>query len=340
MPDALRTSAARSEPIPIGGVFGLSYVDSYSEAWKALLPDARNFALPILYLQRHTFELLVKELLVGALKARSEFQILDDLFGTLSSAGPLNPDDFEKAHSSHSFRELLPCLGRNLAALARPPLPAQFDQAAKLFTAVDEDQPDRLRYQTMFSRKQRTTQRSFPLGLGGEPRKLAPCHEVGALLEQILLARSASLSALISHEEPPGTELSLFYTAALDCYQESERTVAYRIEEVATSTRDGTTEWTEADASSLDVTEHEILKRFGRELAPVCLESSFRERRLTIVILLGAGGKISWRDSGFFLAARRPNGTLTSGVWASETQSNLIYEIQEAFKRRFDVASP
>jgi hypothetical protein len=348
-PSAMPLSALQGTPqqdansfqtIRIGSLFSSSYVESYAEAWKALLPNAGKMALPVLYLQRHTLELLVKDLLLGALETRSELHALDDLFGTATSAGPPDPDDLEKAHTTHAFGELFPRLERNLAALGRPPLPEAFTKARKLLTDVDEDRPDRLRYETVFSRKQRTTERSFPTGHGGKPQKLAPCEEVGSLLNEILLSRSESLSALVEHTSPPTCELSEFYTSAWESLQEAEAAVVHCLGPLTEATRDGGINWQEASSEGLNLQEHEILKRIeSRDVAPVCHETWFRERLLTILVLKNSRGEISWHDSGFFLAARRPNGTLTAGVWPSDCQSNLIYEIQEAYKRTGNDAS-
>lgn len=340
---ALSDGALKSAPsqetntdkgIRLGSLFGPSYLESYSEAWKGLLPNARKLALPILYLQRHTLELLVKDLLLGALATRSELHALDDLFGTNDGAGPAEPDDFKKAHTTHSFGELFPCLERNLEALRRPSIPEAFTKARQLFTDVDEDRPDRLRYETMFIRKQLTTQRSFPTGHGDGPTKFAPCDQVGSLLDEILLARKESLSAFVDHSTPPTTELAKFYTATWKSYQESEAEALHRLSPLTSGTRDGDIDWKEVPSDGLNIQEHPDLKRATPSVADMCLETRFRDRILTIVILKDSNGRISWRDSGFFLAARRPNGTLTAGVWVSECQSNLVYEIQEFFRRR------
>jgi hypothetical protein len=330
--------AAEDKGIRLGSLFGPTYLDSYSEAWKALLPNARKLALPILYLQRHTFELLLKDLLLGALDARAELHALDDLFGTAEGPAP-EPDDFQKAHTTHSFAELFPCLERNLAALRRPCLPQAFIRARTLFTNVDEDRPDRLRYATMFSRKQRTTQRSFPTGHGGEPTKYAPCAEVASLLDEIMRAREETLSAFVKHTDPPTSELAQFFTAAWECYQESEAEVLHRLAPLTAGTRDGGIVWRTASSARLNIRDHPDLKRFASVVAEVCLECRFRDRILTIIILKDSTGKISWGNSEFFLSTRRPNGTLTTGAWASECQSNLIYEIQEAFKRSTEPAA-
>jgi hypothetical protein len=332
-------SAGEDKGIRLGSLFGPTYLDSYSEAWKVLLPNAKRLALPILYLQRHTFELLLKDLLLGALDARAELHAMDDLFGTADGPGPTEPDDFQKAHTTHSFAELFPCLERNLAALRRPSLPQAFIRARTLFTNVDEDRPDKLRYATTFSRQRRTTQRSFPTGHGGGPTKYAPCAQVASLLDEILQAREEALSAFVKHTEPPTSEIAQFFTAAWECYQESEGEVLHRLAPLTAGTRDGGIVWRTTASARLNIHEHPDLKSVASVVAEVCLESPFRGRVLTILILKDSSGQIGWGHSQFFLAARRPNGTLTAGTWVSECQSNLIYEIQEAFKRSNEPAA-
>lgn len=321
-------AVADGKGVRLGSLFGPSYIESYAEAWKTLLPNTRKLALPVFYLQRHTFELLVKELLLGALQTRSELHALDDLFGTAESAGPAEPDDYEKAHTTHSFSELFPCLERSLTALRRPSLPEAFAAARRLFTEVDEDRPDRLRYETVFNRKQRMAQPSFPNELAGKRQKLAPCDQVGSLLKEILLARQASLSPFSHHATPPTTELAKFYTAAWESSQESEAEVLHRLGSLTAATRDGCVKWA-VSSGGLNIQEHPDLKSITSAVFDGHLEARFRDRLLTIVMLKNSTGEVS--DS--FLAARRPNGTLTSGIWISNYELDLISEIREALNR-------
>lgn len=320
--------------IRLGSLFGPSYIDSYAQAWKELLPNASKLALPILYLQRHTFELLVKELLAGTLWVRSELQTLDDIFGTAESSGPVEPEDFRLAHGTHSFGELFPCLEKNLAALGRPSLPEPFHRARKLFFDVDEDQPDRLRYETVHARKKRTTQRSFFTGLEDVPPKYAPCHDVGPLLDEILLARSLALSAVVDKKNlPPTTILVEFYTAAWESEQEWAVEALSHLNPLTAATRDGSIKWSFVESTRLNLKEHSSLKDVTSDLANICLETHVDGRTLTIVVFKDKNGGFTWGGSAYFFAARRPNDTLTSGISPDECQSNLIYEIQEAFKR-------
>jgi hypothetical protein len=324
--------------IRLGGFFGPSYTECYTAAWKKLLPTTRGLALPIVYLQRHTFELLVKGLLQGALATRAELYQLDELFGTALSAGPTSPDDFITVHTTHSFGELFPPLEKNMAALGWPALPEQFAKVRQLLDGVDEGRPDRLRYETMFSRRKRRTERSFPAWVrDGEP-KYAPCDKLASLLNEIVEARSQSLKAFVDNTDPPTTELGQFYTHIWESQREAEYDANASVGAVVGATRDGTIQWVPVSSQVLNVAEHPNLKDCAGDLLDECLEARFRDRVLTIAILKAANGQFSWRDSGFYLATRRPNGTLTSGVWPDECQSSLIYEIQEAFKRAHEAA--
>ena len=67
------------------------------------------------------------------------------------------------------------------------------------------------------------------------------------------------------------------------------------------------------------------------------LETTFDGRLLTLVVLKGAvqvsGSGGSRQENGYFLAARRPNGTLTAGLWPDDHRSSLVNETIRAFRR-------
>jgi hypothetical protein len=68
-----------------------------------------------------------------------------------------------------------------------------------------------------------------------------------------------------------------------------------------------------------------------------CLEADFHSRRLTILVLkeviqVSSTGGDRLEDA-FFVAARRPNGTLTAGLWPDENQSSLMHEVRQALQR-------
>jgi hypothetical protein len=63
----------------------------------------------------------------------------------------------------------------------------------------------------------------------------------------------------------------------------------------------------------------------------------WRDRSLVLAwledVIQVFGNKGKPKDDAFFLAARRPNGTLTTGLWPDDYQSGVIYEAHCSFKR-------
>ncbi len=191
-------------------------------AWWRLMPNSERLALPILYLQRHAFELLVKGILKSAIYERSALHNLDEMFGTASGPGPASPKDLELAHKTHEFKELLPRVKANLGALGRS-LPPEFDELEKLFFDVDEDRPDRLRYETVSSKK--GPERSFSTVLDKGARKYAPCAEVAQLLTEILKAKQLALNTFVEDGPPPESVLGRFFFAGYEAHRETEAAV-------------------------------------------------------------------------------------------------------------------
>jgi len=328
-----RAAPPNKERILLGGLFE-SYEDAYAEAWWRLMPNREGLALPILYLQRHTFELLVKGILESAIAERSTLHELDELFGTAAGPGPANPTDLDLARATHKFRELFPRLEANLGALGRS-IPSEFAELEQLFHEVDEDRPDRLRYATLFSKKR--SDRSFPTAFDKRPRKYAPCAEVAELLAKILEAKHLALKAVVEDELPPESVLGRFFFAEYEASEEVEATVRTRLGAVAAATRDGDIHWVEVPSSCLRLEDHAVLKDMVKAVDKNCLEADFHSRRLTILVLkeviqVSSTGGDRLEDA-FFVAARRPNGTLTAGLWPDENQSSLMHEVRQALQR-------
>ena len=63
------------------GFFKAGYADAYSAAWQALLPRATELAIPIVYLQRHALELIVKDLIGSCLAIRDTMDLGREVFG-------------------------------------------------------------------------------------------------------------------------------------------------------------------------------------------------------------------------------------------------------------------
>jgi hypothetical protein len=300
------------------------------------MPNVKDLALPILYLQRHTFELLVKGLLASAIDERRILHELDELFGTTLGHGPATPSDFELAHTTHELSKLVPRLVANLAALDRSPLPPEFEQLQKLFVDVDKDRPDKLRYATQFNRSKGTTSRSFPGVWERQGRKFAPCDEVGALAK-LLETRKVALDAIVNDELSPDSELGRFFFREYEASQAVvDGAVRSRLGPITRATRDGDIHWTDVPPEQVRFDEHPVLADMAKDVGGG-LETTFNGRCFMLVWLRGvvqvSGSDGKRREDDFFLAARRSNGTLTAGVWPQDGQSDLAYEAIRAYRR-------
>lgn len=328
------TKASR-KPIPLGSIFD-SYQESYAEAWRQLMPRCRAMAMPILYLQRHSFELLVKDLLRSAIYERSTLHDLDEMFGTALGPGPANPSDFALAHTTHMFRELFPRLIANRDALRRTPLPPEFIHLHDLFVEVDDDRPDRLRYETLFNRNKGTTNRSFPRDFDEGPRKYAPCEEVAEVLEKILACKAGALDAIVQGKPAPESVLGRFFYEEYEASDDVDAEVWSRLRPILKATEDGAIRWTAAHQVVLQIDDHPELKDM-RDAAKACVEARFQERLFTLIVFrdttrISGGGRVR-HENGFFLAVRRPNATLTPGIWLEGYQTEMAHRVLEAYKR-------
>jgi hypothetical protein len=335
-PKLPKPEAEHPERIPLGGFFE-SYEESYANAWRELMPKSQNMALPILYLQRHTFELVIKAVLKSTIEERRTLHELDELFGTTSGPGPGAPTDFELVHTTHEFGRLLPRLVANLVALGRPSMPEEFGLLRDLFFSVDEDNPDRLRFGTQFSRRKGTTTRSFPHFWEDKKKKSAPCQEVADLLEKVLTARKGALDKAVGRDTPPpDSPLGHFFLAEYEAYLATEEEVSSRLGPISEASRNGELHWSEVEAKSIHVEAPHALETLTQNVSGG-LTATFQGRTLILVWLKGivqvSRSKGELHEDSSFLAAQRPNGTLTAGVWLEGYQAKVADEVIEAFKR-------
>jgi hypothetical protein len=127
------------------------YEDAYAEAATVLFDHATRqgrlseLAQPILYLQRHTLELVLKDALRGLHQIRRARSLDADLFG-----GDLVPEISGKERktlaSSHDLGCLMRLVTRNLQLLGFADLPPSFGQAVDIFGKFEQDDPSRFRY--------------------------------------------------------------------------------------------------------------------------------------------------------------------------------------------------
>ena len=134
--------------VRLDGFFMAGYAEAYMAAWQALMPRATELAIPILYLQRHTLELLVKDGIQSLVAIRDEMQLGHEVLGLTA------PDGLEteaRKLKGHDFKPLFKCLSRNLEILKLPELPEEYRQARELLEVIEQEDTTRLRYETLNS---------------------------------------------------------------------------------------------------------------------------------------------------------------------------------------------
>lgn len=294
-----------------------------------LMPEADELALPILYLQRHTFELMVKDLLLSALDERKLVHTFDDIFGTISGAGPALDSDFDLAHGSHKFGKLLPRLEDNREALRKEPLPSVFQQLRDLFVGTDGDEPDRLRYDTQ--RKNKIVHRSFEPPWEGKPT-YAPCHKVAELMRELIDNRRDALEKFINNEDRPETEIGRFYFDEFENQSGLDEAVGQRLLPLEADTRGGKMHWTVVPKERFRVTGHPSLAQYSPHISDgfeaVSDGRNFALVQVGDMIRTNAGS-----TPAFFFAAIRQNGTLTEGVWLERGDTNLVHAVRSQVKQ-------
>jgi hypothetical protein len=297
------------------------------------MPPTQELAGPLLYLQRHTFELLVKEVLRGLLEIREQMHALDELLGE-DGPGPADQSDIDKAYSTHKLDDLLSRLISNLRALKLPSLPAEFEEAKRLFFGVDKDEPDRLRYDVQFKGKPKTIVRSFPRKGSLVPTTRAPCNDVATLLSAIMGARTRQFeNHLKGREVAEASALDLFYDRYMDACRYSEYEIECRLKEFVCATKSADISWRELRLAPSEIARHRVLEGRAEYFDEDFLESEYAGRRL----ILGVSNKIVPRgmvmlDDYFYLATQRADGSFSQGVWFCGYQSELAREVFGALK--------
>lgn len=307
---------------PLGDLFE-SYEGQYAQAWQLLMPKAEEMTLPILYLQRHTFELMIKELLLSALNERKDLHTLDEIFGTAAGSGPALESDFSLAYGEHKFKKLFPRLIENRKALGRSKLPSVLEELKNLFIGVDDDEPDRLRYETQ--RKNKVVHRSFNLPWEDDP-KHAPCEAVAQLMGQLISERQDALERHINEQDAPKTEIGKFYLDEFECQQAMDGMVWSRFNPIRDATKEGQIRWRRVPKEHFRVGEHPTLGQYAGQVIDG-LEAEYEGRTLALVNLSDmVRSRTGGSHPAYCFGARRPNGTLTEVVWPDEFQSNLVNE--------------
>lgn len=163
--------------VRVGGLFHQpDYLVAYHKATRHLMQVGQidELVMPIMYLQRHTLELLLKTLRDGAEEAIHATQQIQDAKGL-----PVVPYLTTKNRKNHRLGELLTEAEAALSALGWPvPVPGLRELVA-LCQFAEGDDETRWRYATG-----KKGQRSFPVGLS-KPRVELPVFEIQDRLNQI-----------------------------------------------------------------------------------------------------------------------------------------------------------
>lgn len=169
------TTLVNLNTVKVGGLINPPrYLESYYEATRILMENDRvdSLAMPILYLQRHTIELLLKELLNGAQSViEMKQQIQQAKRQTLMRYR-------KKGIKGHDLKTLLSDAEAALVALEWPvPIPG-LGELVKRFDDIEQGDETRWRYATLKDSKP-----SMPCGLS-EYVEL-PIYEIQQRLNKI-----------------------------------------------------------------------------------------------------------------------------------------------------------
>lgn len=163
--------------VRVGGLFHQpDYLAAYHKATRHLMQVGQidELVMPILYLQRHTLELLLKRLRDGAEEAIEATRQIQEAKGL-----PVVPYLTTKNRKTHGLGELLTEAEAALSTLGWPvPVPG-LRKLVDLCQSAEGDDETRWRYATG-----KKGQRSFPVGLS-EPRVELPVFEIQDRLNQI-----------------------------------------------------------------------------------------------------------------------------------------------------------
>ena len=140
--------------IAVGGPFwAMSIERSYLLAARRLLEKGEDVAalvLPIAYLQRHAFEVALKNLLDAARYIARRGEWLEDLEADPTAGPPLEPKAVVESGSgdakTHNLRRLIELLEPALGAIGYGPLPGGIDAMAQKLVDLEANMADRWRY--------------------------------------------------------------------------------------------------------------------------------------------------------------------------------------------------
>lgn len=314
--------------VRLGGFFAISYTKAYTAAWQRLLSSSRQLAIPILYLQRHTLELVVKDILESLLNAREEMEMCRDVFGPESQDDPGDmkewAEDMKLVNVCHTFDDLLECLERNRKILGLLDLPQDFYSAKALLDHIEDGDPTRLRYSTVrgagWTRKKPRMVSSFEGSFRAEP-KIADLDALSPVLSRIVCVHHA-----LSDPAGPNQKASSFIDHVWMCEQYKRSRIASRLHQLDTATRAGLIVWKETTEPRLIIKGHTDFDdtAFRDSMYSEYLFTEHEGRRYVILGFRANGSRKGSQEMSFMFTHQRSDGTLSRLLFADDYESNII----------------
>jgi len=172
--------AARVPPVPpgtaaIGGTWSpVNYLDAYLRSARILVDKAESedmlddLAVAVVYQQRHSLELMLKDVLLGIYEIVDlKKQLAEDSGKTYTGFEP-TAGALKRVDTGHRLSALLIDLEHAIAQTKRQGLPADLRALVADFEAIEAGEPTRFRYERVPGRslpsgKHGPLQRSFPV---------------------------------------------------------------------------------------------------------------------------------------------------------------------------------
>jgi hypothetical protein len=310
-------AGADSTPVPDPGdikvrldtPFAASYATEYAAAWGTLVARAEQYAIPLLYLQRHTLELVVKEAIVSLLVIRDNMHVGHDLFDLPEP--PLKPKEARKAFG-HAYEPLFKSLTANLEAFDLLPIPEEFERARTLLEGIEDDEDTRLRYETLKDR----WRGSFDFD--NQRPRIADIGELTRLLSKIVYEHwqldADDHGHPTSFMERIGQRSSLVHSDVKEALETLER-----------KTRTQEVKWTLTRTPTLRFTDRAGVTTQG--VSPDYLRARYDGRDLVVFTLSSPNGQAEP-----FLA-RRHKTRVKCLLWPAQYSSTIYDAAQESSRR-------
>jgi len=199
----------------IGGIWSQPYyAGSYLQAAKALVEKAHGsrqlelVAVPILYLQRHTLELVLKDLLHLMFELYDNDKYVERVTSVAPRVQPPPKNELDRSQGSHDLAALASDVRRTHARYCAGgydlrPISPKLDALVAEFAALEKNDPTRLRYSTVKVEDKTASKQASRK----RPKVLARSFDSEVMIEVVRL--QADLESLMEELQRP--EDSLFF---------------------------------------------------------------------------------------------------------------------------------